>query len=203
MQSFAIIPAAGLSRRMGQHKLLLPWRGATVIEHVLAAWRASRVDRVILVAHPSDRQLAELGAAAGAEVVRPESPPPEMKDSVRLGLQFASRYQPAASDAWLLAPADMPGLKSATIDRMISAYEADLARAGDRIYVPRFGRRQGHPVLFPWSMAQQVTLLAAGEGVNALLGRNPIVYVEAAEDAVADDLDTPEDYQRLRGREAT
>ena len=112
--------------------------------------------RVILVVHPRDERLAGLGAAE-AQVVRPESPPAEMKESVRLALEFASRCIPAPSDAWLLAPADMPGLTSATIDRVIAAYEADLVRRrpGGRIHVPRFRGRQGHPVLFPWSMAGQ------------------------------------------------
>jgi CTP:molybdopterin cytidylyltransferase MocA len=36
MQTFAIIPAAGRSVRMGQPKLLLPWGQTTLLEHVLA-----------------------------------------------------------------------------------------------------------------------------------------------------------------------
>ena len=74
MRTFAIIPAAGRSQRMGQPKLLLPWRNSTIIEHVLAAWRASQVSHMLMVVHPADRQLAEIrgtlcggGRAAVAE----------------------------------------------------------------------------------------------------------------------------------------
>ncbi len=202
MQAFAIIPAAGRSQRMGQPKLLLPWGQATLIEQVLTTWRASRASQVILVAHPQDQRIAELAAAAGAHVVRPETPPDEMKVSVRLALEFAARFQPRPNDAWLLAPADMPGLAVPTIDRLIDAYQTSL-RGPDttaRIWAPSHRGRRGHPVLFPWLLAAEVPCLAAGEGLNALLARHPVEDVESTEDAISEDLDTPEDYQRLRSR---
>ena len=59
--SFAIIPAAGRSQRMGEPKLLLPWGQSTIIEHVLAVWCASRVEAVVMVVHPDDVRPAELG----------------------------------------------------------------------------------------------------------------------------------------------
>lgn len=202
MQSFAIIPAAGRSQRMGQPKLLLPWGHVTVIEHVLGVWRASRVDRVIIVVHPLDTRLAELATAAGAEVIRPTTPPSEMKESVRIALEAETQYRPQPTDAWLLAPADMPGLSTATIDAVIGAYEAGLDRdvQAAQIWAPRCRGRRGHPVLFSWSLADAVPRLAAHEGLNALLTRHAVEHVEAAEDSIFEDLDTPEDYDRLRAR---
>ena len=41
-RSFAVVPAAGRSRRMGRPKLLLPWGESTIIQQVLGAWRASQ-----------------------------------------------------------------------------------------------------------------------------------------------------------------
>jgi molybdenum cofactor cytidylyltransferase len=202
MKTFAIIPAAGRSRRMGRPKLLLPWGTTTVIEHVLGVWRASRVDRVIMVVHPLDTRLAELATAAGAHVIGPTPPPSAMKESVRIALAFAAESRPQPSDAWLLAPADMPGLSAATIDALIDAYEAGLRRGGQasQIWAPRCRGKRGHPVLLSWSLADEVPRLAAHEGLNALVGRHPVEYVEAAEDSVFEDFDTPEDYERLRAR---
>jgi CTP:molybdopterin cytidylyltransferase MocA len=113
MQTFAVIPAAGRSLRMGQPKLLLPWRGSTVLENVLKTWSASRVGRVVLVVHPDDAEILRLGAAAGAHVVQPQTPPEEMKVSVQLALDYISHFEPTETDAWLLAPADMPTLATA------------------------------------------------------------------------------------------
>lgn len=201
MQSFAIIPAAGRSRRMGQPKLLLPWADATVIEHVLAVWSKSRVDHVVVVVDPRDDALARLCARCGAHVVVPEAPPAEMKDSVRLGLAWAQTHQPASDDAFLVAPADMPGLEHEIIDRLIDAHVQSLTRrGGPSIRAPRYAAKRGHPVLFPWPLSAEVPRLGAGEGLNVLVERHGVQYVEAADDAIAQDFDTPEDYDRLRTR---
>lgn len=203
MQTFAIIPAAGRSQRMGQPKLLLPWGTRTVLEQVLAAWQASRVDHVVLVVHPDDTRIAELGRQAGAVVVQPAVAPSDMKASVSLGLEYiAAHFQPTDADAWLVAPADIPGLVTTTIDRLIAAYAASLAEnAGVRsIWAPRAGERHGHPVLFPWPLAAEVKKLGAQDGMNGLVARNRLETIDLGEAGVLEDLDTPDDYERLRPR---
>ena len=79
---FAIVPAAGRSATMGEPKLLLPWTGRPLIEHVLSEWRASRASRMIVVVHPDDVALADVCRGNEANVVVPEVPPPDMKSSV-------------------------------------------------------------------------------------------------------------------------
>jgi molybdenum cofactor cytidylyltransferase len=197
MRSFAVIPAAGRSRRMGQPKLLLPWENTTVIEHTLAAWRASRVDVVVVVVHPDDRELAKRCRHAGATVVVPPQPPPEMKDSVACALEYLRGQQsPQSEDVWLLAPADVPRLSAAIVDRLLD----EQARTGNRteILVPVHDGRRGHPVLFPWPLADEVARLAEQEGVNALLDRHAVREVDCGPAGVPGDLDTPDDYRRLR-----
>jgi len=202
MQIFGILPAAGRSERMGAPKLLLPWGDATLIEHVVGVWRSSRVSRVLVVVHPDDARLAELAERAGALVVRPERAPVDMKASVGYALAYAARFGPEAGDAWMLAPADMPLLSAATIDRLIEAYARSAATAdgGSRIWVPCLAGRRGHPVLFPWTLAAEVARLGADEGLNTLLARHRVETVEAGEEAIFEDIDTPEDYDRLRAR---
>ena len=66
---YAVVPAAGRSRRMGQPKLLLGMGGQTVIEHVITALREGGVDRVLVVIGPTT--VAEVGATvkhAGANL---------------------------------------------------------------------------------------------------------------------------------------
>lgn len=197
--SYAIIPAAGLSRRMGQPKLLLPWSDSTVIQCVIRAWQSSQVSKIVAVVRPDDDELQQLCRATGIEVVAPDIPPPEMKDSVRLGLDYvAQSFAPQADDAWLLAPADMPQLNAAVIDRLLSAHDPrDLPRT---ILAPAKDGRRGHPVLFPWPLAEEVVNLAAEEGINVLLDRHPVRLIEFTDPSILDDVDTPGDYERLRER---
>jgi len=189
---------------MGQPKLLLPWRNSTVIEHVVAAWRASQVSKVVMTVHPADQELAEVGRNAGAIVIQPDIPPSEMKASVQVALDYMKDHlQPQATDAWLVAPADLPGIRTETIDRVISAYTASLQgmHSEESIWAPSCAGHRGHPVLFPWLLAEQVERLGANEGINALLLRNPVETIEF-EALASDDLDTLEDYERLRAQDS-
>lgn len=182
---------------MGRPKLLLPWGAGTVIESVIAAWRASGVSRCVVVVHPDDTELAEVCRAAGPEVVVAKSPPPDMKASVRCGLEFvAAAHRPAAGDAWLVAPADMPLLSASAIDLVLAAHRL----AAPRIVVPTHEGRRGHPVLFPWTLAAEVATLGEAEGLARLLHEHGVVEVESSERSILLDFDTPADYQALHDR---
>jgi molybdenum cofactor cytidylyltransferase len=197
-RAFAIVPAAGDSVRMQQPKLLLPWRGKTIIEHVLAAWKASHVRGVAVVIRPDDHELAKVTEQAGAFLVRPPLPPPDMRTSVSFGLGEIRRlFEPAAYDAWLVAPADMPRLSPRVIDRLI----AEHAAQPDAALVPVAGSRRGHPILFPWHWTTRVRHLEADEGLNALR-RDGLTREIDCRDLIDagdfEDIDTPQDYERLK-----
>lgn len=195
MRSFAILPAAGLGTRMGQPKLLLPWSGGTVIEAVLRTWLASRVDRVMVVVRPGDEALKKLCRGERVEVVVPAVAPPEMKHSVAAGLDHvAAFHQPTERDVWLLAPADMPRFSSSTIDLLLAAHRP----LDPAILVPCFAGRRGHPVLFPWALAAEVSRLPEDAGIQWLLQQHGWRPLDCPDPDVLEDLDTPEDYQRLR-----
>ncbi len=181
----------------GVAKLLLPVQGVPLIAHTLAAWQAAGLVPLVVI-RPSDDALAEVCHAYGAEVLRAETPPAEMKISVQLALKHLQRYSLPPNFAWLLAPADMPRLSPAIIARLIDQHAAAETKS---ILVPTICGKQGHPVLFPWSLASQVFELAANEGVKALLTRNPVREIACDDLARYEpfvDVDTPVDYQQLR-----
>lgn len=192
-RSYAVIPAAGRSSRMGQAKLLLPWAESTLIQHVLRIWRSSRVEHVIVVVRSDDSALRELCEGEGVETALADSPP-EMKDSVSIGLRAVERlYAPRDCDVWLMAPADMPGLSNGCIDRLLESHRPDAPT----IIAPRYAEtRWGHPVLFPWATARDVHRLAAGESVRCLLDRHSVRAVDAPDANAMCDVDTTSDYQR-------
>ncbi|MGC3970281.1 MAG: nucleotidyltransferase family protein [Pirellulales bacterium] len=196
-RAFAILPAAGRSLRMGVPKLLLPWGddGTTVIQHVLANWRSSRIDAVVVVVHPEDRELAEVCRRAGVDVAVASTPPPDMKASIRIGLEHLDVHRrPTADDLWLTAPADLPLLKITTIDLMLAAA---MDHPGE-ILRPSHAGGFGHPVVWPWPVRTKVAELAENQGLNALFELLPWRAIEAPADCRAGDLDTPDDYRRLR-----
>jgi molybdenum cofactor cytidylyltransferase len=194
MTSFCIVPAAGASVRMGTPKLLLPLRGTTIIEHVLAAWREGGVDRLFLVARAGDGELIARSRGAGAEVIEAAPPPADMKASVQIGLAYVAEHlQPRAEDVWLTAPADLPLLSAEVVRALLAAHDP----AAPAVLIASHQGRRGHPILFPWPYAAKVEELAANEGLDRLVARSKPVLIECGERAVCDDLDTPADYKRL------
>lgn len=197
-RSFAVIPAAGRSVRMGRPKLLLPWDaadGRTLVEQVLAAWRDGGVTHRIVTVHPDDRQLAAVCRAAGAEVVVPANPPPDMKASVAAALAFiAERYRPHADDVCLIAPADLPHLAASVVQQLLAASIAEQAAA----LRPVHQGKNGHPFLLPWSLIVEIASIPANRGLDELLDRVPVVDVQCGPACLAADVDTPDDYRRLR-----
>jgi molybdenum cofactor cytidylyltransferase len=185
------------------HKLLLPWphRNAksSVIDCVLSSWMASRVDAICVVIRADDVALRDaLGRKCQGQrvdVAIADPAPPQMKDSILCGLELLrQKYQPRTNDLWLVAPADMPNLKSALIDQVL------LAATEQNCLVPRFGdhdrdMRPGHPVAFPWAFASQVAALDADQGLKRLVETNPVQWLDRPAHERPTDIDTPAQYQ--------
>lgn len=197
-----VLPAAGLSRRMGRPKLILPVGGISLIARVLTALREGGVSVVVVVTPPRDTPgalpLIREAEGQGAIVIVPDHQPADMRASVEIAIAELEKSRTTPS-ILLLAPADSPGMTAATVGRVV-----DRARAEpDRIILPSFGGKRGHPVALPWNVARAVRDLPAGVGVNALIALHADGVVELAIDdpGVIADLDTPEDYRRWSGGE--
>lgn len=198
-RSFAIVPAAGRSARMGVPKLLLPVRGRAVIGHVLDAWTTSAATHTVVVARADDAALIARCREFAVDVVAATTAPADMKASVRLALaHIDQQYAPAASDAWLLAPADLPRLPATIIDRVLSAYDP----ADGVAVAPVADGKRGHPVAMPWRAARWVTELKPDEGIDALVARLPLREIPCDDAELWRDLDDPADYDRLAGETA-
>ena len=126
MRSYGIIPAAGLSVRMGEPKLLMPWGKSTVIEQVVTSWQSSQVDSLVVVVRPDDDAVRAVLNSLDVHLAVPAAAPAEMKHSVQLGLQYIQEhFAPTDADAWLLSPADTPNISSAHINTVLAAFRAD------------------------------------------------------------------------------
>ena len=110
---------------MGQSKLLLPWRGTTVIEHVIEAWLRSRVTQVVVVARRDDLELTRRVARQPVVLVTPEQDSLDMKDSIQHGIEYLNRNAgPRASDGCVISSADLPRLIASVMYRLFDARAA-------------------------------------------------------------------------------
>jgi len=197
--TFAVIPAAGKSVRMGRPKLALPLGDRTVLERVVASLRAAGVEHILVVVGPHVPELLPLAKRAGTHVVQLTEETPDMRATVEAGLRWLEeRFRPRAKDHWLLVPADHPTLDPSLVRLLLSA----RARSPDKsIIVPAHGGRRGHPTLIDWKHVAGMRALPPGEGLNVYLRQHARETLELPVNSVSVlcDLDTPEDYDRLRG----
>ena len=185
----AIVIAAGKSERMGRPKALLPLRGRTFIENILDAISRSPVeDTIIVVGHHRDE--IERHIRTSARIVFNSDYEQGMITSIQTGI----RSLLVATSGALLFLVDHPLVDSECIHLLVAN------AAPDRIVVPTFGGRRGHPVLFGATILQEVLALNTSEGANIVVRRDPsrIVQVSVSSPGVLVDVDTPEDFRKLQ-----
>jgi molybdenum cofactor cytidylyltransferase len=199
-RTFALIPAAGKSTRMGQPKLLLPYGERTILESCVDAVTRGGADAVLVVVAPTSLELAALAQSAGAQVLVLPEETPDMRATVVHGLEWLeSSYQPEPGDPWLLVPADHPTLDW-TVARDL--FEMSRRQPDRSIVVPAFEGRRGHPVLLSWKHVAGIRAMSPDEGLNSFVRRHAdqVLEMPVRSAAILEDLDTPEDYARLRER---
>ena len=195
---FAVVPAAGRSRRMGSAKQWLDVGGRTMLQAVLTPLADARVEGIAVVTHSAIAGETVATLPGGVFIAINDDPDSGMIDSIRIGLSAWSRHASVVDrDGFLVCPADQPGIATADFDACIDAF---LAAPG-RIVIATWNDRMGHPVVFPASLLDVVRSAACDARLNALPRANPALVLPVAcrSPAVTRDVDTPEDYQKLLG----
>jgi CTP:molybdopterin cytidylyltransferase MocA len=197
---FGVIPAAGKSSRIGLPKLALPIGKRTILERAIEALQVASVTTVVVVVGKHVPQLITLVEKAGAHALLLDTDTAHMRQTVEAGLRWIeSRFQPAATDDWLLLPADHPVLEADAIRLLLAGRRMNPARS---IVAPTYLGKRGHPVLFAWSHVAEIRKFPEAQGIDAYLRAHNSEVLELAIDhpGILRDLDTWDDYEELRGR---
>ena len=101
----AIILAAGQSKRMGQPKMLLPWRKSTVIEHVISTFLNAGIEDLVVITGGAQDQVERAIAPYPIQKIHNEEyAAGEMLSSIQRGLRAA----PSQAQAGLIGLGDQP-----------------------------------------------------------------------------------------------
>lgn len=196
---FGVIPAAGQSRRMGEPKQLIDVGGRPMLVAVIEQAIRGGVDGLVVVTRTSLAAQLGLDDHADVRLVVNDDPESEMIDSILLGLdRVSSAYCVGPEDGILVLPGDCAEVGAEAIRAVSECYRG---RPGAMVVAARQGKR-GHPLVFPFALAGKVRELAGTGGLNQLPDRHAdrLVEVECSQAGVTRDIDTPEDYRRMRGR---
>lgn len=186
-----IVLAAGLSRRMGQSKVLMKVGRRAIIRYVVESVLAGGVDAVWVVTGPDVEPIE--AALAGLEVQLVVNPAPEegQAGSVRTGIAAL----PESVEAVLIALGDQPLMPPSIIPALLAA-----RRTSPKLIVaPRYRDGQGNPVVFKREIFPELLRLTGDEGARPIIQKEPtrVEWVEL-DLPMPPDVDTPDDYEKIR-----
>ena len=182
MRLGAVIVAAGASRRLGSPKSQLTFEGETFLNRLCRHFSLI-ASKVVIVQRPG----LHIQAAPGIVIV--ENPDPErgMLSSLQCGLN----QLPDAENV-IFSPVDYAPVKLTTIEALTAAHHGPLT-------LPTYQGKRGHPAIINRQLIYQLLQLAPTGNPKTVI----YSYLEAAclvdvdDPRVVEDVDTPEDYQRL------
>jgi molybdenum cofactor cytidylyltransferase len=188
-----IILAAGASLRMGQPKPLLLWRGEPFIRHIARLALAANLSPVVIVAGEHALEIRNVVADLPVTVIHNPDWEAGQSTSVRCGV----RALPDTIGSAIFLLADQPHIPV----ELVKALSDRHAQTLSPIVAPLIDDRRGNPVLFDRVTFVNLQSLTGDVGGRAVFAKHPIAYVPWHDARLLWDIDTPEDYQRLRGLE--
>ncbi len=188
----AVVLAAGASSRMGRPKALLRVGDRTFVARVLDVLRAGGAASAVVVVRPGAGDvMAEVAAGAfGHSVENPHADQGQLS-SLLTGLDAV---ESAHIDGIMVTLVDVPLISAGTVRTLFERARhsaAPILRAVHR-------GRHGHPVIFKRAVFGELRRADPAVGAKAVMRTYGVEDVEVDDPGVAEDVDTPDDYDRLR-----
>ena len=190
----AIILAAGESKRMGQPKQLLPFRGSTLLGQIMENLLQSQAAEIIVVlGYQAEKIIPQIAREPVRIVVNPDFDQ-GMSSSIKCGLSHISE----AADGVMIVLGDQPLIEKETIDLLIKKH-----RQSERgIILPVYKGIRGHPVIFKMKYKDELLRLTGDIGGRQIIEWHPsdVLEVEVDCESVVISIDAESDYQSLVGK---
>jgi molybdenum cofactor cytidylyltransferase len=188
----ALVLAAGASSRMGRPKQLLDWGGQPLVRVTAEVALAAKLNPLLVVVGGAQAHVAE--ALAGLPLRIIANPDYTAGQSTSLHAGITALGQDA--DAVVVLLGDQPFVTAAIVERLVAEWHA----SGALIVAPTYASQRGNPVLFARAVFPELLTVQGDQGARAVLtaDRARVRLVAFDDPRPLADIDTPEDYERLR-----
>ena len=190
-----IILAAGSASRMGSLKQLLPFRGKTILDNVIANAHKSKLNETILVlgycADKIKQNLDLPDGSPGIRIVINKEYKKGQSSSLKKGLENIS----VNCDGAMFLLGDQPLVTDIIINKLILAFETSIAP----IVIPYCNGKRGNPVIIAKSLFFRLKSLSSDTGARVFFKEfeHEILKVPVNDNAILEDIDTKGDYEKL------
>lgn len=193
----AIVLAAGLSTRMGdENKLLLPWKGTTVIAYVVEHLLSSDMDEIIVVlGYEADLVKKAIGLEDKITFVINESYEKGMTTSIQKGVAVASNE----SKGLMICLGDLVLMESIDYDEILRAWKNNFTKNEQAIVLPFYENKRGNPIVFSASHKKAILKHTDMNGCKGVVRANTehLLKLDFSNDHILKDIDTKEAYTIL------
>lgn len=186
-----VILAAGKSSRLGQPKQLLPFKGKSLLTHVVQI--AKQVSENVFVVIGSDKKKMEAEIKNEAvDIVFNDAWEEGMASSIRCGLSRVTvKNQNLSSVIFMVC--DQPFVTAGLLQNLIQEKE----RSGKDIIASAYAEIAGTPVLFDKSVLPELMELQGDIGARKIIVKNKEHVATIDFPLGKMDMDTAEDYRKL------
>jgi molybdenum cofactor cytidylyltransferase len=175
MRVAGLVLGAGSSKRLGEPKQLLPYRGGTLLGHCVSTAASVGFDQLVVTVRPG------IDVSAG-EVVTVDASD-GCSTSIKAGLEVVD------ADVLVLMLGDQPGVTAETVRTLLDGRgDADLA-------VCRYDDGLGHPIAFSSDRFDELRALHGDKAVWKMVDRG--AREVPVPGPIPLDVDTREDYAAL------
>ncbi|MDR1943446.1 MAG: NTP transferase domain-containing protein [Synergistaceae bacterium] len=188
-----LILAGGLAERMGECKALLPIGGTSALEIITGRLRDSGVIKFIVVTGGHEETVRSEALRLDCGTVHNPAFKSGMYSSVLAGVKALE----GDSEAFFLLPADIPLVKASTYKTLIDAFYESYE--SPNVVYPTFGGTRGHPPLIGREIIPNILNWRGPLGLQGVLEQYArSVEVPTGDRSILLDMDTPEDYEKLK-----
>lgn len=181
-----IVLAGGASSRMGQPKALLTLGSTTMLERLVTLFHQF-CNQTIIITGTHHSQILNTLPQLAPQLLFNENHPDGMFSSLRKGLAATT------ADTILLSPVDFASIDQSSVASLFAAPTQTIVK-------PRFEGHSGHPILIRQPAIDALRQADPGSNAKQVLSQFPATYIDVDDPGVAQDCDTPQDYERLLAR---
>lgn len=186
----AIILASGMSKRLGENKLLVDFNGKPMVYWAIKAVKESSIENIMLIY--KDEEVEKIGKSFNIKTILNERYMLGQSEGIKLGVNSSLE-----EDGFMFILGDQPFLTSKTLDEMKTVFQKE-----NKIIIPRYKERRGAPNIFPRRFIRPLLELEGDIGGRKIIknNENEVIFYEIENEIELEDIDSKETLDELRKR---